>query len=171
MTLLTQRLRLRRIRRDDLDELARLYADPRVMEFSLGRMDREQSREKLEKILAGMDEHGWPTYAVEMREGDGFAGICGFAPQTVDEVDEVELGYRFMPDYWGGGIATEAAIACKEHAFTVLALPRIISIIEPANIGSIRVAEKTGLVFEKETRKWERRVRIYAAAAPGETTS
>ena len=50
-------------------------------------------------------------------------------------------------------------------AFETLRLPRIIAIIEPANIGSIRVSEKSGLRFEKETRKWDRQVRIYSAMA------
>ena len=44
-------------------------------------------------------------------------------------------------------------------------MPRIIAIIEAANIGSIRVTEKVGLRFEKETRKWDRQVRIYSALA------
>ncbi len=50
-------------------------------------------------------------------------------------------------------------------AFETLRLPRIIAIIEPANIGSIRVTEKIGLRFEKETRKWDRQVRIYSTRA------
>jgi len=165
MILTTERLRLRPLRRDDLDLLAALYADPQVMRFSLGLLDRKQTHEKLDKILATAAVENWNSFAVEPIEDDRFAGICGFAPQTIDDVDEIELGYRLMPEFWGRGIATEAARACRDYAFETLRLPRIISIIEPANIGSIRVTEKTGLRFEKETWKWDRQVRIYSTTA------
>ena len=156
---------MRPLVRGDLDSLAALYADPQVMRFSLGLLDREQTREKLDKILATAAVRGWDAFAVEQLEDDRFAGICGLAPQTVDGVEEVELGYRFVPEFWGRGIATEAALACRDYAFETLRLPRIIAIIEAANIGSIRVTEKIGLRFEKETRKWDRQVRIYSAMA------
>jgi len=162
MILTTERLRLRPLARDDLDLLATLFSDPEVMRFSLGLLDREQALEKLDRMLAT----GWDSFVVERIEDDRFAGICGLAPQTVDDIDEVELGYRLMPDSWGRGIATEAARACRDHAFETLGLPRIISIIEAANVASIRVVEKVGLRFEKETRMWERPVRVYSAAKP-----
>ncbi len=164
MILTTERLRLRPIERGDLDSLARLNADPEVMKFSLGLLDREQAKEKLDRILATMAERGWDSFVIEHRDDGRFAGIVGLAPQEVDGVEEIELGYRLMPECWGRGLATEAARATRDYAFDTLGLPRIISIIEPENVGSIRVAEKAGLRFERETYKWERTVRIYAAA-------
>ena len=165
MILNTERLRLRPLARGDLDVLATLFADPQVMRFSLGLLDREQTREKLDRILATCAARGWDSFTVERIEDERFVGICGLAPQNVDDVDEIELGYRLMPEFWGRGIATEAACACRDYAFGTLGLPRIISIIEPANTGSIRVTEKIGLRFEKETWKWDRQVRIYSARA------
>jgi len=164
MILTTERLRLRPIVHDDLDVLAALYADPEVMRFSLGLLDREQTREKLNRIVESMAASGWDSFGVELLDGNRFVGICGLAPQNVDDVDEIELGYRLMPEFWGRGIATEAARACRDYAFKTLGLPRIISIIESKNNASIRVTEKIGLRFEKETWKWDRQVRIYAAA-------
>jgi len=117
LTLTTERLRLRPLTRDDLDSLAALYADPQAMRFSLGLLDRKQTREKLDKILATAVVKDWNSFAVERLEDDRFTGICGFTPQTVDEVDEVEMGYRFMPEFWGRGFATEAALACRDYAF------------------------------------------------------
>jgi ribosomal-protein-alanine N-acetyltransferase len=163
--LTTGRLRLRPLARKDLDALAGLYSDPQVMRFSLGMLTREQAGEKLDEILLLSDLKGRHTYAVERLADGRFTGICGFAPQTVDGVEETELGYRLMPEFWGRGIATEAARACRDHAFGTLGLLRIVSIIEPANIRSIRVAEKIGLRFEKEANMWDRLVRIYAATA------
>ncbi len=149
MILTTERLRLRPIERGDLDSLARLYADPEVMRFSLGLLDR-----------------GWDSFVIELRDDGRFVGIVGLAPQQVDGVAEVELGYRLMSEFWGLGLGTEAARVTRDYAFGTLGLPRIISIIEPENVGSIRVAEKAGLRFERETYKWERTVRIYAAGSP-----
>jgi ribosomal-protein-alanine N-acetyltransferase len=162
MILTTERLRLRPLVPDDLDSLAILFGDPEVMRFSLGLLDREQVREKLDRILATCAARGWNSFAVERIEDDRFAGICGLAPQNVDDIEEVELGYRLMPDFWGQGVATEAARACGDYALNTVGLPRIISIIEAANFGSIRVAEKIGLHLEKETWMWERPVRIYS---------
>jgi ribosomal-protein-alanine N-acetyltransferase len=54
--------------------------------------------------------------------------------------------------FWGSGYATEAAIACRDHAFTELGRERIISLIEPNNLASIRVAEKIGESYERDVR-------------------
>jgi RimJ/RimL family protein N-acetyltransferase len=78
-------------------------------------------------------------------------GYCGFFHQIVDEIEEIEIGYRLHPAYWDQGLATEAATAVRDHAFRDLKLPRVISLIHPDNIASRRVAEKIGMTHEKET--------------------
>ena len=164
MNATTERLRIRPLTTGDLDALAAIYDDPQVMRFSLGRLDRDKTREKLERHVTLNRESGQGAHALEDL-GDGrFVGIAGLQPQTVDGVDEIEIGYRLMPESWGKGLATEATRALLAHAFAELGLPRVISIIEPANVGSIRVAEKAGLTLEKETMMWDRDVRIYVAA-------
>jgi len=66
-------------------------------------------------------------------------------------VEEIEIGYRLHPDYWNRGLATEAARAVHDHAFSVLKLKRVISLIHRDNHPSRRVAEKNGMTLEKET--------------------
>jgi RimJ/RimL family protein N-acetyltransferase len=78
-------------------------------------------------------------------------GYCGFFSQIVDDVEEIELGYRLHPDHWGQGLATEAARAVRDYGFDDLKLPRLISLIHPNNVASRRVAEKNGMTPEKET--------------------
>jgi ribosomal-protein-alanine N-acetyltransferase len=78
-------------------------------------------------------------------------GYCGFFAQIVDDAEEIEIGYRLHPDYWGQGLATEAARAIRDHGFDDLNLPRLISLIHPENVASQRVAEKNGMTPEKET--------------------
>ena len=159
----TERLRLRPLRASDLDDLAALYADPQAMRFSLGLLDRERSRERLEHHVEMARKRDLGAHAVVDRADDRFLGICGFHPQTIDGVEEIEVGYRLMPHAWGRGVATEALCATVAYGLETLKLPRIIAIVEPENAASCRVAEKAGLVLERSAHKWERFVRIYAA--------
>ena len=61
------------------------------------------------------------------------------------------MGYLFVRKHWGKGYATEAAWACMEYGFLELGHDRIISLIDPENNASIRVADKNGLVRETVT--------------------
>ena len=150
-TLQTPRLLLRSFAAEDLDKMAVLMADKDFMRFSLGVFSREQTAAFLDKMRA-RDRHGLPSqFGVTFPEDDRLIGYCGFFPQVVDEMEELEIGYRIDPAYWGRGIATEAARAVRDHAFNDLHIPRVISLIHPDNIASRRVAEKNGMTPEKET--------------------
>ena len=71
--------------------------------------------------------------------------------KDVDEADEVEILYGFIRRYWGNGYATESAKKVYEWGKD-LKIDRFISIIDPGNIGSAKVAEKVGMTFEKEAK-------------------
>lgn len=147
----TARLILRPFRADDVDLMAELMANADFMRFSLGPYTREQTAAFLEKVT-GWEHDGKPSqFAVTLRSNGAMAGYCGFLHQMVDEIEEIEIGYRLHPDYWNKGIATEAARAVRDHAFRDLKLPRVISIIHPENLASRRVAEKNGMIVEKKT--------------------
>jgi len=105
----------------------------------------------LRKFLS-WNQAGLPSqFAVIFRRNNKLIGYCGFLHQQVDGRDETEIGYRLHPDYWGQGLATEAARAMRDHAFSDLKLSRVISLIHPDNLPSRRVAEKNGMRPEKET--------------------
>lgn len=162
----TERLVLREVVADDLDALARLFADPEVMRFSFGLRSREQTREWIERSKRHYAEFGWGLWAVDTKADGTMIGYCGLIPEDLGDVTEIEVGYRLRADYWGRGLATEAARATRDHAFDVLGLPRVVSIIEPANVASIRVAEKNGMLLEREMIWREKLVRIYGVDAP-----
>jgi ribosomal-protein-alanine N-acetyltransferase len=150
-TLHTARLDLRPFAPSDLDEMSALMANPDFMRFSLGVFTPEQTAGFLEKVQA-RDRAGLPSqFAVIFRGDARLIGYCGFFLQTVDDAEELEIGYRLDPSYWGRGIATEAARAVRDHAFNDLELARVISLIHPDNIASRRVAEKNGMKPEKRT--------------------
>ena len=150
-TLQTARLTLRPFAEDDLDVLSALMANADFMRFSLGVRSREETAAFLEKYR-GRDRQGIPSqFAIIFRPDQRLIGYCGFILQTVDDVEEIEIAYRLDPSYWGQGIATEAARAVRDHAFDDLQLARVISLIHPDNTASRRVAEKNGMIPERET--------------------
>lgn len=148
----TPRLRLRHFVESDLDAVAALMANPDFMRFSPGVFAREEAKRFLLDRLIAPTRQGLPSqFAVVTREENRLIGYCGFFRQVVDEITEIEIGYRLHPAYWNRGLATEAARAVRDYGFDVLELERVISLIHPDNHASRRVAEKVGMRLAKET--------------------
>ncbi len=148
----TPRLILRHFVPADLDAMAELMANADFMRFSSGVFTREQTASFLfDRVIAPARAGSPSQFALLLREDNRLIGYCGFFRQVVDEVNEIEIGYRIHPDYWNRGLATEAARAVRNYAFAVLKLERVISLIHPENHASRRVTEKNGMTLEKET--------------------
>ena len=159
----TPRLLLREFTPDDVDALAPILADPEVMRFSLsGPETREQTASFITWCREQYASSGFGLWAV-VHIGDGrLIGYCGLSEWEIDGAHEVEVGYRLDPHYWGQGLGTEVARAALAYAWNRLGLHRVIAIIEAANVASVRVAEKIGMHWEKETILHDIPVRIYA---------
>ena len=151
MQLETERLILRSFREEDVDVMARLFANPDFMRFSLGVFtERKQTIAFIEKVM-GWDRVGIPSqFAVVPRGQDTIIGYCGFFYHPEDGIEDIEIGYRLDPDYWNRGLITEAASAVRDHGFCDRKLSRVISLVHPENVPSRRVAEKNGMRAEKE---------------------
>jgi [ribosomal protein S5]-alanine N-acetyltransferase len=80
-----------------------------------------------------------------------FVGQCGLLTKTIDDVEEIEIGYSLMPDYRGKGYATEAAKKCKLFAFDNQFGDSVISTIHVENKASAKVAIANGMTLEKTT--------------------
>jgi [ribosomal protein S5]-alanine N-acetyltransferase len=151
MILETSRLILRPFAADDLDRIAELMANKDFMRFSMGPMTHEQTQRFVDKVIA-WDRDGLPSqFAMIVRSSGALAGYCGFFHQEVDGVNEIEIGYRLQRDFWNRGLTTEAARAVRNHGFRDLKLERVISLIHPDNQASRRIAEKNGMILERET--------------------
>jgi len=146
----TERLFLETIEENRFDDLADLLANENVHRFFPKTLNRDESREYLEKIMKRQKDDGISFWAVVRKEDSKFLGICGLLKQTVDDKDEIEVGYRINDIYWGTGYGTEAAAGCMKYAEEKLKLPSVISLILPENRQSVRVAEKNGLKCEKK---------------------
>ena len=161
----TERLALRHFEPGDLDALAPIMADPRVMRFSKsGPHTRQRTREMIRRCLDSYAKHGFGLWAVVHKDDNKLIGYCGLIAQQIDGQQESEIGYRLDPSYWGRGLATEAARATRDHAFGHLGLTRLISIIEAENVASVRVAEKNGMRHEKDSIYCDLPVRIYSVS-------
>ena len=90
-----------------------------------------------------------------------FVGQCGLLIQTIDNVEELEIGYSLMPEHRGKGFATEAAIKCKLFAFESASYNSLISTIHIENDASSRVAIANGMTLEKTTLSEGDPVNIY----------
>ena len=94
---------------------------------------------------------GFGPYALVEQSSQNVIGYCGLSLfPDLDGQAEVEIGYRLARSAWGQGYATEAAWAVRDYAFTTLGVKRLIAMIDPSNLASIRVAEKIGMKYEKE---------------------
>lgn len=154
----TPRLLLRRWRAEDLAPFAALNADPEVTRYVGGPMTREASDAMVGRFEAGFGERGYSRWAVEL--GGRLVGFCGLGLHPVVPGD-VEIGWRLARDVWGQGVATEAAVAVRDWAVGSGVLGRVVAVVHPDNAASIRVAEKTGLAYERDADLDGLRVLVY----------
>lgn len=142
-TLETERLHLRPFRAGDIEAYADLNADPEVMRhLGSGIWDRGRSWRHLAFLVGHWHLGGIGMWAVEIKETGAFAGIIGFVEP--DGWPGFELAWTLARHCWGHGYATEGGLAALAYAFEVLKKDRVISLIDPENAASIRVAQRLG---------------------------
>ncbi len=147
----TPRVILRHYTLDDVDALGDIICDHENMRFFPNRFESQDAVEWIEKNLRRYADDGVGGWALILKPGGVFGGHCGLAYRDIDGARELEVGYTLARHCQGRGIATEAARACMDYAFTQLAVERVISLIRPDNLPSRRVAERNGMKIEKET--------------------
>jgi [ribosomal protein S5]-alanine N-acetyltransferase len=145
----TSRLLLREFIPQDADALAAVLGDPVTMQYYPAAFDRRGVEEWIERNRDRYQRDGHGMWAMLLKESSELIGDCGCILQELEDRNEIEVGYHVRRDLWGNGYATEAAQACMQYAFTRLGVGRVISLIRPENVQSIRVAEKNGLTCEK----------------------
>lgn len=145
----TARLTLRPLRLEDLEPLCALLGDAEALALWGAPLDREGARDWIDRNLARYEADGFGRCAVVLRATGELVGDCGLARTTVEGDHEVELGWIVRRSHWGQGIAAEAGAAWRDHAFGVLALERIVSMVSEQNAASRRVAEKLGMRVER----------------------
>ena len=148
----TERLVLRCFHVFDGEAMDRVFGDAEVMRFGPGARTSQWVRDWLRGCLEDYyREFGFGPLAVVEKNFRAVIGYCGlFYFPDIGGRPEIEIGYRLARPFWGRGYATEAAVAVRDYAFGVLCLPRLIALIDPHNVASVRVAEKAGMRYERE---------------------
>ena len=124
----------------------RLDSDPSQMEFTGSVKTLDETREALRRQIDWTAGHpqGCGKWAVVSKEDDTVVGWCALVPLP-RRPEDLEVGYIISPLFWGRGFATEAAQGLVDYGFEVLGLSAVHSMVNPANIASIRVTEKLGM--------------------------
>jgi RimJ/RimL family protein N-acetyltransferase len=160
-TLETERLRLRGIRGSDFENYAALYADPEVTRLiaSGETWDRGRSWRHMAFAVGHWHLEGFGPWVAEEKASGEFLGVIGFWEPAA--WPGFELAYHLARRHWGQGYATEAGKAALAHAFLVWQRNHVISLINPKNLPSIRVAERIGERLEGRIDHFGRQMLLY----------
>ncbi|UTW66508.1 GNAT family N-acetyltransferase [bacterium SCSIO 12643] len=144
----TARLKFRLLEESDFDNWEPLFREKNVATF-LGLDPQLSSVELCQKWFNKVfhryeNDLGGMNVLID-KNTNAFIGQCGLLVQTVNGEERLEVGYSMLPQYWGMGYASEAAIKCKEYAFEHDFTDSLISVVHVDNIGSEKVALKNGM--------------------------
>lgn len=150
--LLTERLTIRPFTLEDAPFILRLLNEPSFIEHiaDKGVRTADQATEYLTQgPLASYQTHGHGLWKVQHRGTGQAMGMCGLIKR--DTLPDVDLGYAFLPEYWGLGYAREAARACLAFGRDTLGLRAMLAVVSPGNAPSIRLL--VALAFRPTGRK------------------
>ena len=159
----TERLLIRPFKMEDIAPSYKMNLDAEVSKYTGDGgvvSKKEIERRIVENVFGDYQKHGFGRLAVELKGENKFIGFTGL--KYLEDLDEVDLGYRFMKEYWGKGIATESAKACVNLGFNTLELKRMIAMVLPENKGSIKVLEKLNFEYEKEIIEDNQLAKVYS---------
>ncbi|MBU1439349.1 MAG: GNAT family N-acetyltransferase [Gammaproteobacteria bacterium] len=152
----SQRLMFRRFNQDDAAVFFRLNSEPQILRYttrapltSLAAANAVLNSE----LFCADDRAGLGRFACVDKYSGLVIGTVGLRPAP--EFAATAFGYRILPEYWGRGLATEAAQAMLHYGHQQLTLEKMVATVFPQNTASIRVLEKVGLVFEREVRQMD----------------
>lgn len=164
----SERLYFRKIEPSDFHQWLPFHKDPTSTKYwSEPPLTPEEACQKWFKKVFYRYEHqlGGMNALIEKNSGQ-LIGQCGLLVQTVDGIQELEIGYSLLPAFRNKGYATEAAKKCKSFAKEHQLASSVISIIHIDNVPSQRVALKNGMLLEKKTVYFDNPVNIFRVLIP-----
>lgn len=147
---------LRAIQESDLEPLAAFYATERSR-FVGGPLPRVDAWRMISSNLGHWALRGYGMWVITADKQP--VGLCGFIFR--EGWDEPELGWQVWGGHEGRGLAYQAALAARAHGVRTFGLNGVISYIDPANARSIRLAERLGATFERETVFFDKPCHVY----------
>jgi len=147
----TPRLVLRELILRDIDFVAEMLAHPEVMQFWPKTYTRDEAEAWIKKHQERYACDGYGYWLAVGKTSGQPIGQAGLLRQEVDGVTETGIGYIIHRPFWRRGYATEAAEACRDYAFGKLGKERVVVLVRPENVVSVKVANKIGFTRERET--------------------
>lgn len=143
----TERLILRNWEAKDTAPFIKMNQDPKVMEFFPGLYSSEETIQSINNFKRSIEEHGYGMFACELKEDGQFIGFIGLMYRDFEAsfTPCVEIGWRIIHEYWGKGLAVEAARKCLDIGFNEFNLGEIVSFTASVNKRSERVMQKLGM--------------------------
>ena len=163
----TPRTFMREILGNDFDFLLRMMSDAQVMRYYPRPLGEKDVREFINRMRACYRDDGCGLWLLVDRECGEPLGRVGLMRQDVNGADEFEIGYMLHRPFWRRGLATEAALAVREFAFTERKLPRVVSLVRPENVPSQGVARKLGMSVVGSCEQMGLPHDVFAVEAPG----
>ena len=145
-----RRLRAERLSEAHLPVLLRMHADERLMAMIGGVRSEAQTADYLDRNLQHWSEHGFGLWILREAITHEIIGRAGLRHLVIEGMAEVELAYALFPEFWGRGLATDAARACVTIGRDWLGLHSVVGLVRPANEASQRVLQKAALARERE---------------------
>ncbi|ABL99639.1 GNAT family N-acetyltransferase [Shewanella amazonensis] len=158
----TDRLILRHFNEGDIEALFLMNSIPEILTYiPIEPFTDMAQAEKLlhEVIFEDYRSRGFGRWAVEHKASGKVIGFCG--PKFIPEYDKVELGYRYLPEYWGQGIGSEAASAAIAEFKPRLGIDEAIALILDGNFGSMGVARHIGMEPQQRDKFMEHDVTVF----------
>jgi ribosomal-protein-alanine N-acetyltransferase len=149
----SERLILRLQQSSDIPFLIDLWTNPEVTRHVGGPRERDWLKTEFESIATDPAAETYDLWPTVEKESGRRIGYCGLLDKELDGKTEIDLNYFVAPEFQGRGFATETALALIRHAFGPMELNRLVSLIDPENTASQRVAVKAGLRKEKTIKR------------------
>ncbi|MFC7782630.1 GNAT family N-acetyltransferase [Legionella taurinensis] len=160
MNISTKRLTLRPFTLSDLKLLYHLHSNPTVMKYiPSGIRTMEETWLDLHDDIAHQENHGFSKWAVFLKDTGDFIGRAGWA--SMDTTGEVEVGFKFFPQYWGNGFATEVLQALLAWGKANIQRP-LIAFADPENNASIEVLRKSGMIYLRQDEYEGKTIVVYS---------
>jgi RimJ/RimL family protein N-acetyltransferase len=145
----TERLSLRWLSLEDAPFILELLNEPSFIQNIADRGVRTiQDAENylLNGPMKMYQTYGFGLFLVELKETKAAVGICGLIQR--ENLPDVDIGFAFLPKYWSNGLAFESALGVLNLGRQTFGFGRIVAIVNPNNLASIKLLEKLGLKFE-----------------------
>ncbi len=160
----TDRILIRKLEESDVEFWKDFFIENPFLPY-LGidetKSPEQNAHEWIELQFKRYAEKRYGHHALVNKESGEFLGMSGLLTQTIEDKQEIEIGYSLLPKFWGKGYASEAAQFFRDFGFEHKNLDHIISVIDIRNTASQKVAVRNGMFIDRQIKYFDLDVYIY----------